>query len=245
MKRPPSPNLYVPGLSDHESRVWQVLAEHPPLNVSDIGKKAQRHRPGVYACLASLTDKGLAKTVTQKRRTLYTFTGPQAMEHWRARQDATFAATLGALKEQHPSLSNHEDITAYEGAHVYRVWYDITKDLPKGSVFYRYDGYSPGELKNEKVPDTYRRAMTKMKLERFVITNAHLRTAAYQKRLECASRMLPKAVAPFEEGITQFVTSEVLAFVDFRNQRAYIIRNKALAMYNARVFQYLYSTLPE
>lgn len=245
MQRPPAPKLYVPGLSDHESRVWQVLAEHPPLNVSDIGKKAQRHRPGVYACLASLTEKGLVKTVAQKRRTLYTFTGPQAMEQWRARQDSAFANTLGTLREQHPSLSSHQDVTVYEGAHVYRVWDEITKDLPKGSVFYRYDGYAPGELKNDKVPDAYRQLMGKKKLERFVITNARLRTSAYQKRLECASRMLPKAVDPFEEGVTQFVTSEAIAFVDLRSQRAYIVRNKALAMYNARVFQYLYSMLPE
>lgn len=237
--------MYVPGLTDREVCVWQSLANGTSLNVSAISLQTGLHRPAVYACLASLTSKGLVKTVTDKRRVTYAFTGTTALEQWRASQEQAFSSTLERVKTLVPPQGMDATVQSYQGAHVYRVWDEVTKDLPKGSIFYRYDGYAPGQIDGDAVPAGYRDALAKKKLERFVITNGRLRASVYQRRIECASRMLPASFDAFEAGITQFVTPEALAFVDFQNQRAYVIKNAAVAKHHVKLFQYLYSILAE
>lgn len=246
MKRFSSPDgLLLTGLAPREATLWQALATKGPMNVSQLARVSSLHRPAIYALIPKLLEKNLIKEVKDKRRIAYATTGVAMLEAWRATHDRAFAAQLEVLKKQEGGERLSHEIQEFHGKEISKVWDVILKDFPKRSVFFRYDGYSPSTPIRTYIAKGYYDEITHKNLERFVITNKGLRTAPYKKRIECASRMLPGSFDAFEQGVTQFICGNKIALIDFTTESAYVITNAALAQYHARLFQYLYRSLPE
>lgn len=236
--------LLAAGLTANEAAVWSALADHGSLNVSEIGRHAALHRPGVYAALKSLARKKLVALVKGAGRAKYDAVGADTLGKLRAANDAALGARLENVAQKSQAAAMPEEVEVFRGKDLRKIWEQLAA-LPRGSTFYRYDGYAPGTDVGKYVPETYRTAIGNRSLERFVITNKGLRGALYKKRIECASKMMPGSFDAFEQGVSVFVYGDKVATVDFGTQTAFVIRNAAAAAYQIKLFQYLYETLAE
>lgn len=232
--------LTVAGLSSREAAVWSVLTKQGPMNVLAIARAVSLHRPAVYELLASLLAKELIESTTQTRRVLYRSRGVRVLEQWRAQRDKEFAKQLQQLGKHEEGERLSEDVRVYRGKEIRKVWETVLAYAPKGGVFYRYDAYKPGISVVSYQPKDYYPDLEKKRVDRFVITNASLRKAFYKKRLECASHVLPPMIDPFEQGITQFIFGDQVAFVDFTSETAYVFKNGPLADFQKKLFQCVY-----
>jgi sugar-specific transcriptional regulator TrmB len=235
--------LKTSGLPEREALVWYVLATHEPLHITDISRIADLHRPAVYTQLEALIQKGLVEELEIPGRRRYRTTGTRKFTAWARAQERVFVDSLTRLQEEEGEPMP-EEMRIYRGKEIRRVWEELAQS-PKKTVFYRYDGY-PGSLNIDRyIPKEYIEGLKSRGLERFVVTNQALRRRAYQKRVECASRVLPASFDPFEQGISQFIYSDKIALVDFSTETAFVIKNATLADFHRRLFKYLYHTLPE
>lgn len=237
--------LTISGLSEREALVWHALMTEGASNISELARATELHRPALYELLPSLIEKKLVKEVTTHRRVAYRATGTRALEMFRASRDVAYAKELKRLKKFDAQPDVSEDVRVYHGKEMRKVWEDVLASTPQASVFYRYDGYAPPIHAQDYMPKDYYARIEHKKIDRFVITNGALRKSAYKKRLECASRMLPKSFDAFEQGVSQFIFGDKLALIDFKTETAIVITNKTLAKYHAKLFQYLYRSLPE
>ncbi len=235
----------VPGLTEREARIWKTLAHGTPLNISQISHATQLHRPAVYAAIASLKDKKLITTSSDTQRTTYRTTGARALELWRAAHDTAFAVQLKKMTTVVGLADIEDGVRVYHGKEMQRVWEDVLASTPKASVFFRYDGYAPPIHAADYMPTKYYERIEHKRIDRFVITNRSLRKSAYKKRLECASRVLPESFDAFEQGISQFIFGDKIAFIDFNTETAYVIKNKALAAFHAKLFKFVFNALKD
>jgi sugar-specific transcriptional regulator TrmB len=235
--------LKASGLPERELLVWYVLAKNGPAHISQIAERAKLHRPAIYQQLSQLIEKGLVKERAGTGRRYYQSTGVNVLLSWCKKQQGSLAQSLAQLqKHEGPRLP--EDVAVYRGKEIRKVWEELAAS-PKKTVFYRYDAYPASFFVDPYIPKEYIKSLQSRGLERFVITNRALRNRSYQKRFECASRVLPEAFDSYEQGISQFVYSDKIAFVDFTTETAYVIQNKVLADFQRRLFKYLYHTLPQ
>lgn len=239
---PSRESLKTSGLSEREALVWYVLTKDGPAHVSEVAERSGLHRPAVYAQLQALLKKGLVKERTGTGRRYYQSTGVSVFTAWCKTQQGAFVKSLTLLGETSPRLP--DDVRIYRGKEIRKVWEELAAS-PKRTVFYRYDGYPATFFVDPYIPPEYIKSLQSRGLERFVITNRALRKRAYQKRVECASRVLPGAIDPFEQGISQFIYQDKIAFIDFTSETAYVIQNAPLADFQRQLFRYLYRTLPE
>ena len=234
----------VPGLSDRESLIWHALSvESRPFLVTDIAKETGLHRPMVYQVLASLIEKGLIQTIPYEGRKFYGTTGPKSLEKFRAAHDQHFAKHLFSMKLVASALPTDE-IRVYKGKEIQEVWNAVLAS-PKGTVFYRYDAYPASRSVTAFIPKEYYERLEKKKMERFVITNHALRSASYKKRIECASRVLPKSLDAFEQGVTQFIFGDTFALIDLNTKTAFVIHNPAIVAFQKQLFKGLFRLLKE
>lgn len=233
------------GLTPREAQVYDAFSSGEALNISQISVRAKLHRPGVYECLPRLLEAGLVRLAPTGKRAAYRTTGPKALEAWRVSCQASFGTYVGGLERTAGVQVASDDVQEYSGKDLGKVWQALADHAPRGSVFCRYDGYAPDVSVRTYVPEGYYPTIDRKKVERFVITNAGLRKANYKKRIECASRMMPGAFDAFEQGVIQFIVGDLLAFVDLKNEKAFVIKNKAIAAYNGKVFQFLFRALAE
>lgn len=233
----------TPGLSDQQSAIWFALAERGAMHISDIAACTKLHRPAVYKNLAILIKIDLIDIVKKPGRKHYMTTSVRKLEAHRAAHDSMFARRIKTLGVREASAAP-TDIRIFHGRKIEEVW-KMLAELPKGSIFYRYDAYAPTISPGKFIPKEYLENISKHGLERFVITNQSLRKAQYKKRIECASKMLPGSFDSFQQGISQFIFGNKIAFIDFTTETAYVIENSAFANYQLRLFQYLYHFLNE
>lgn len=235
--------LKTSGLPEREILVWYALAKSGPAHITQIAERTKLHRPAIYAQLDTLIEKGLVKERVGTGRRYYQMTGIDVLLTWCKKQQGAFARSLAQLQKQvGPSLP--EDVQIYRGKDIRKVWEELARSSKK-TVFYRYDGYPATFFVDPYIPKEYIKSLQSHGLERFVITNRALRNRAYQKRVECASRVLPESFDSFEQGISQFIYRDKMAFIDFTTETAYVIQNKVLADFQRRLFKYLYHTLPQ
>ncbi len=220
-----------PGLNETETKIWNALACKSPLSIVELTDLTGKTRPTIYKYLARLRKDGFTLTVKKGKRVVYVL------------NKAKHPLDRPRKEERHPTTD--PDVQVYRGKEIRKVWERLLVELPKKSIFYRYDGYGSSQSLVGIMPKDNYHIIEDKKLERFVITNDTLRRGAYKKRVECASRKLPVSFDAFEQGITQFIFGDTIALVDLTKQVAFMIENKALAEYHRKLFQFLYHQLPE
>ncbi|MBI1755031.1 helix-turn-helix domain-containing protein [Candidatus Azambacteria bacterium] len=236
--------LTVAGLTLREAKVWLAMDAHGDLNVSAIARFSGLTRPAVYRLLVGLMEKNLIASRKQKRRVMYHVTGAKRMLDVYRTSRKTFTAHFQKCAEREKPDTDDMGIRVYRGKDIAKVWEELAS-LPKGSTFYRYDGYAPSLSIDRYVSDAYRAAINKKQIERFVITNAGLRNRPFKNRIECVSKIIPADFDVMEFGISQFIYNNTIAFVDFTKKIAFVIENPAVAGYQKKVFEFLLRSLKE
>ncbi len=207
--------------------------------MSDLARSTGLHRPALYKLLPHLEDRGLIERKIKGKRVFYVSTGKKVFQEWQSQQEREFSKQFDALPNASEDYRSIPGVVLYKGSALTQVWEDILASK-RGTVFYRYDGYSPSIDVNKKyLPKNYYEIIDKHSLERFVITNHALRHSHYKRKIECESKILPKSFNDFEQGVSQFIYGDKIALVDFTTETAYVIENKALAEYHRQLFRFL------
>lgn len=227
----------LPGLSVREKKILDVLAKEGSLNISEIALQSGLHRPAVYACLKALDEKKLIRILVEKKRKTYALRGKVALKAWTHSWQKAALQTIPFFEAE---KEGGREMKILRGKGLRTLWEQILQDVPKGGVFYRYDAYPRTVSPERYFPNHFYERMERKGIDRFVMTNVALRTSAYKKRVACASHVFPAAIDTFEQGVTQFVFADTIAFVDFTQEIAFVLKNKALAEFQRQLFRAMY-----
>ncbi len=230
------------GFGKNAGKVYgALLRSKDPLHVSGISAKAGIGRPEIYRNLSKLIKHGYVKRLSGKRN-YYAAESPRRLEH-------DFKKNLeeaGALAESMAKIRQKElpdQMRYFKGPRGIRaVFDDVVSHTPRGATFYRYTSERDLAAVNRYLSPAYRVRRDKKKLERLVISNP-ISGKQKKPRLERFIKFIPPEVSLFDHNIIQLIYGSRLAFIDLNTKEAFIIENKALAQFQAVIFNQLYKKL--
>lgn len=230
------------GFSRMEGRVYEALDQEGPCSISQICRVADLHRPTVYRVIKSLRKAKLVEAIPLGKRLFFKTSHPSVLERILLKAENENSQVLDHLLKDIPLASG--DVKELHGAEGLRaVLDDLVKTLKKGEVFYRYSSRAPRGDVEKYIPKDYRDLLKAKKIEQFVIANEALRKRPHKNRMECASKAVPAKEDMFEYDVNVLVYGDKIAFVDFSNERAYILANQRTADFHRAIFRLLFSHL--
>lgn len=122
------------------------------------------------------------------------------------------------------------------------VFEDIVDSLKKGSIFYRISSETNVEKSNTYLPKNYRKKRDEKELQRYVITTQNTESQK-RPRLERETVIFPEHYEQFDENIQMIIYEDKIAYVDYNNESAMVIRNKKLASFQEKIFKALFKSL--
>ncbi len=231
------------GLSQGDITVYLYLLSHGASSATDIARRADKHRPAVYAALASLMQKGLVSTSPKGARTLYMAQKPDRLRALVTDLEVDLNESLSDLEALYGPRGNTPVVRMLEGKNgISQVFSDIVDSLEKGDVFYRYTSETDLAKVNSYLPRDYRKKRDGKKLERMVISNPVSGTEK-KPRLERFIKYLGQGQERFEQNIIELIYGTKVAFIDLNSETTLVIENKALADFQKTIFTTLYAKL--
>jgi hypothetical protein len=231
------------GLRPTDGRVYAALGTRDA-NVTEIGRAAKLHRPAVYRSLERLLAKKIVLRGTKGKRDVYR-RGPVAVlrAFLKGAERETERALRSIAVPGIPSDAGVQVLTGKDG--ISSVLDLMMREMKRNQIFYRYSS-RPVDMDIEKyVPPTYRRTRDAKRIQQFVIVNERLKYSIYKKRVDAVSRMIPAKEDRFEYGVNVLIFGDKVAFVNFSEERAYIITDKKIADLQRGIFRALYSRLKD
>jgi DNA-binding transcriptional ArsR family regulator len=227
--------------ADHAALYRALLGK--PLTLAEAARSAKLHRPAAYRHMAALEERGLVKQALRGKRTYFMVESPAKLEWELENARHTSAVLLHELTERFEKQRRAPAVTVGQGRKgIVSVYEDILHTLKRGAVFYRYTSASKKRPRNAYVPERYEARRDAKQLERYVITNK--RTSALKtQKLERYIRIIPPEFDRFEYDITLLVYGPKIAYIDYASETAITIENPALAQFQKRLFQLLFSKL--
>ena len=234
------------GLTDNAARVYLSLVGAAPRTIAAIAKAAGIHRPAVYRAIAELEKRGLVSAAPKGRRTLYAAESPEKLAGLARELQDELGRFLPPLLERHRARRRRPVVTYGEGKEaITSVLTDLVTSLKKGEVYYRYSSNKYVEDYNRYwryYPKNYRELRDKKELQRFVITSEASKRLS-REYLTRAIKAVPARHSLFEYNITTLIYGDKLAYLDFTNETALVIENRAVAEFQKKLFQILYDRL--
>lgn len=235
--------LEVLGLTQKEIDIYTLLISYGALTASEIVNRSNMHRPYVYKTLGLLLNK---KIITQGKigsRKVYIVEPPSTLRKRMADVIDSSYKEIDELEKIYDSPSLETIIKTVQGkTGITSIFSDLVESLKKGDVFYRYTSETDTNHVNTFLPNDYRTIRDKKQLERFVISN-WVTAEVKQKRLERATKVIPKSETSFNQDCIQLIYGNKLAFIDIQQLQGVIIENKNLAQFQREIFKLLYKRL--
>lgn len=231
------------GLTEKSVQVYLTLLRIGSSHVTHIANSADLYRPDTYKALDDLKKRGLAEEVIVGKRIYFRATHPKNIKKSILALASQVDQIASDLEAQYEKGQQQTDLIAYSGKlGLQEVFRDVVETLEKGDTFYRYSTAKNQKKTNQYVPDDYREVRDEKNLERFVITNSHVKESK-KKRLERELKVIPKEFDDFDQDIIQFIYGDKVSFIDIKTERGVIIQNKKLAEFQKKVFQLLYKKI--
>lgn len=233
--------LHALGLNKTEAGVYLDLLEYGTQTISEISRTSELHRPAIYKALPGLKDKGL---ISERQ--------VGKLIHYAAEPPERLRGLVHDLHEELdaviPHLTQLQDnktpiVRRLDGrAGVHAAYEDILATLEKGDTFYRYSSESAEHVLSVGLPTDYETRRDAMRLERLVITNADY-VANREPSLEETLVVVPDEYLPFDDGVSQIIYGNKVAFIDYNQPIATIIENPAVAELQRDIFMMLFRQL--
>jgi sugar-specific transcriptional regulator TrmB len=231
------------GWNDSEFLVYQTLVTRGPLTMSDIVVISSLHRPYAYKTVESLMKKKAVHLSPVKHKKLYAAESPQKIKQLLEEEKEKASEKLDALEELYVSPHLKTIITHFQGKKgLTDMFADLVKSQKKGDIFYRYTSEKDTDYTNTLLPKDYRAIRDKKQLERFVISTLDI-AAGKEKRLERATKIIPKNETSFNQDCIQLIYGNKVAFMDIAQLQGVVIENKNLAQFQKEIFKLLYKRL--
>lgn len=231
------------GFNDREFLIYHTLVTRGPLTMSDIVATSSLHRPYAYKTIEALITKKVIHLSTIKNKKLYVAESPEKVKQILELSKENADTELDALSEFYVSPHLETTVMHFQGKKgLTEVFADLVHSQKKGDVFYRYTSEKDTEYANTFLPKDYRAIRDKKALERFVISTLAV-ASTKQKRLERATKIVPKNEATFSQDCIQLIYGNKVAFIDIAQLQGVIIENKNLAQFQKEIFKLLYKRL--
>ena len=231
------------GLNDKESEVYILLVKCGPISISDIVSRTKLHRPYAYRTIGSLLEKGLVTRGSSGSKKVFIPLSPEALKKRAQKIYEETHTSIDLLSEEYNAPHLETVIKTVQGkSGITSIFSDLVESLKKGDIFYRYTSETDTEYVNKFLPKDYRAIRDKKQLERFVISNWSS-ALNKQKRLERATKVIPKNESSFNQDCIQLIYGNKVAFIDINQLQGVIIENKNLAQFQREIFKLLYKRI--
>jgi sugar-specific transcriptional regulator TrmB len=231
------------GFTDKEYSIYHLLVTHGPLTVADIVSKSNLHRPYAYKTIESLIEKGIVKHSSLKAKKLYVALSPAKVKLLLEEKKDEVVSNLDALEELYIAPHLETTVTTFQGKKgVTAIFADLVNSQKKGDIFYRYTSEKDTAFTDTFLPKDYRVIRDKKGLERFVISSMKV-AEGKQKRLERATKVVPKSESLFAQDCIQLIYGNKVAFINIAKVQGIIIDDENLAAFQREIFKLLYKRL--
>jgi sugar-specific transcriptional regulator TrmB len=227
------------GMSKDSAVVYETLLREGQLSVLKLSHLTEIHRPGLYALLPRMINRGLVVEVKKGRRTEYAASSPRKLESLVENTRNTLESIVEDLNNEFSRKQVVPKIEAYYGKDgIGRVFMDVVTTLDKNETFYRYSIRK--DIYKDFLPRAYRQLRDEKKIERLAITND---SGAERKKpkLDRFVKVLKGSYDIFN--VTKMIYANKIAFIDYENEVAFIVHNEQLASMEKQVFLSLYKML--
>lgn len=238
--------LQTLGISPGAEDVYIALIENGSMLLSDISKKAIQFRPDTYKYIKELIQVGLVTQIQLGKRKKYEAVTPEAIYSILKKTENTVVEGVTKMLRIFDSKQNifqTEFFADKEGiSSLYKI---LVEKAKKKAVLCRIE--SPKEYKNIKkyYPKEYwKRAGFRAggDIEKYVITNPVTKNMR-NVNLNRSSKSIPERFLPFAFNYTTLIIEDKVAFIDFDNEKAVLIRGQQFADYMKDIFWMLYGLL--
>ena len=236
------PMLLACGLGKKTAATYLALAAIGPSAVAPIARAAGLYRTDVYTALPELKKLGLVSTKRDGKRTLYVAAPTALLQEMACERIGLAGEALRAIEKREITKGPVRVLKGPKG--LAAVLEDMMQTLPRGGLFLRIDSRVPNKETGRYMPAGYADWRDKAKIEQFVIVSGALRNRSYRKRLDCASKVIPPTEDAFGYDVNILIHGETVAFVDFADETAYIIKHPRIAAMQKSLFKRLYDRLP-
>lgn len=234
------------GISEGAEDVYIALLEKGGLLLSDISKKTFQFRPDTYRYIKELLEGGLITQIQMGKRKKYEAMSPESIYSLLKKTEDTVVGGVTKMMKIFDARENifqTEYFAGKEGiSSLYRI---LVEKAKKKAVLCRIE--SPKDYKAIKkyYPKEYwKRAGFRAggDIEKYVITNPITKDTR-SKNLNRSSKSIPEKFLPFTFNYTTLIIEDKVAFIDFENEKAVLIRGQQFADYMKSVFWMLYGLL--
>jgi sugar-specific transcriptional regulator TrmB len=231
------------GFNDREYTVYCLLVTHGPLTISEVVEKSTLHRPYAYKTIEALIAKDAVHSATVDKKKTYIATSPARLKSILEEKGEKSMQSLEALEEVYVSPHIETTVKHYQGkSGITAIFKDLVVSQKKGDIFYRYTSEKDTAYTDTFLPKEYRAIRDKKGLERFVISTFDI-ASKKQKRLERATKVVPKHEALFNQDCIQLIYGNKVAFIDIAQVQGVVIENKNLAQFQKEIFKMLYKRI--
>lgn len=226
-------------MSKNSAIVYETLLRENQLSIFKLSQLTEIHRPGLYALLPRMVNRGLIVEVKKGKRTEYAAASPRKLELLVENTKNVLESIVEDLSNEFSRKQVVPKIEAYYGKDgIGRVFMDIVTTLEKKGVFYRYSVRK--DIYKDFLPKAYRQLRDEKKIERLAITNDE----GAQRKKPKLDRFVKILKGDYETfNVTKLIYANRIAFVDYENEVAFIVYNERLADLEKQVFVSLYKIL--
>jgi len=232
------------GFSKNAEKIYTALLTRGEKNITELSRITGLYRPIIYKTLPKLLEHNLVSIVKNGKRILYIAESPHILTTITKQRAATLETELPYYMNLFLNRSERPKFTVYEGSNGIKSVYEyIVSTAKKGEIIYRYE--SPKDYKKikEYYPELYwQRAGRTGDIEKYVITNEYTHEKR-SKNLNRASRAIPRSYDTFDYNITEIISTNKVAFIDFDSETAILIENQRFAEFQRKLFQLFFKKL--
>lgn len=234
------------GISEGAEKVYMMLIEHGASLLTDISKKTRQFRADTYRYVKELLDIPLINQVQLGKRKKYTAFSPENIYTLLKKKEA--AVTEGVtdmLKlfdvQQHTFQT--ETFAGKEG--LVSIFSTLVEKSKRKSILCRIESPKDYKIFKKYYSKTYYKRSGSRSggdIEKYVITNPHTKTNR-QRSLNRSAKAIPSKFSPFNFDYTTVIIEDKVAFIDYENEKAVLIRDPRFAEYMRSIFFMLYESL--
>ena len=242
---PKAQDYILPGLDAHESLIYSSLLLHGPQAAFSLAKQTKLHRIGTRSALMRLLKRGVVSEQQHGKRNLYVAENPDFLRRELEMQNQQAQVDIDKLVYAQQARQTGGVTVLRGAAEIQTLFIDLVNSLGREEVFYRYIACGSDIDVEKFVPTSYRPTRDEKSIQQIAITSTTMRGRPYKKGMGCLWKILPANEEAFTMGAGQIIYGNKIAFIDYREEMAYIFQSSSVAEMLKATHRALYARLED
>jgi sugar-specific transcriptional regulator TrmB len=225
--------------------IYLNLIERGPGHITEVAVRTGLYRPLIYKNLYFLIAQNLVTKIKKGKRWIYIAEPPKRLESTLEQLNASASQFITDLTEKYSRKHSGLSVSYHEGKEgIRRVFDEIMRNLKKGDVMHRYESPVDYKYNARYYPEIYWKKATGQSSEIDKVTITNEKTALKRsKNLSRVTKAIPGDYDAFEYNITELITKDRVAFIDYDAESALIIRDRRFAEFQLKIFKLFFRKL--